>query len=56
MNHIIDAPMARAGTLANDGNYHHIPDTDVIEKCVHRTNKQSEKTFFFRFPNLEECS
>jgi hypothetical protein len=48
--------MVQEGTLADDGNYYYIPVADVIEKCVYWRIPDTQKTMFFRFPNLEECS
>ena len=52
----LDLPMVQEGTLADDGNYYYIPVADVIEKCVYWRIPDTQKTMFFRFPNLEECS
>ena len=52
----LDLSMIQEGTLADDGNYYYTPVADVIEKCVYWKIPDTQKTMFFRFPNLEECS
>ena len=52
----IDLPMIQEGILVDDGNYYYIPVKDVVENCVHWRVPDTQKTMFFRFPNLQECS
>ena len=52
----IDLPIIQEGILKDDGNYYYVSMNDVVEKCVHWKAPDTQKTIFFRFPNLEECS
>ena len=52
----IDLPMIQEWILVDDGNYCYIPVKDVVEKRVHWRVPDTQKTMFFRFPNLQECS
>lgn len=52
----IQLSMIQEGTLLDDRNNYYIPAENIIEKCLHWTNKQTKKTIFFRFPNLDNCS
>ncbi|CAF3949357.1 unnamed protein product [Adineta steineri] len=52
---VINVPTIQEGTLENDDNFYYISIHDIIEKCVY-WRKQSNKVFFFRYPNLEKSS